>query len=176
MTIEIRSQGQGQGTTASTGSAVTTASTTGCDLGVADLPRGGPGYARRLGDAVVAAVLRSPAHRLLSGRFLLLTYDGRRTGRHYTLPVRYAPHGRHLVVVPARDPTKQWWRNLRKRAPIETVLRGSVRHGHGEVLGESAAAFPLATYMLRFPRAARTLVDQPLVVDLDLVEDHPSAA
>ena len=129
---------------------------------------------RRFGNAIVAAVLRSPVHWLLSGRILLLTYEGRRTGRHHTVPVMYAQHGQRLVVVPARAATKQWWRSLRDRAPFEVVLRGSLRHGHGAVLGGSAAAYPLATYLLRFPRAARALVDQQLIVELDFDDDDQS--
>ena len=42
---------------------------------------------------LVRAVLRSPAHRLLSGSVLLLTYTGRRSATRYTIPVQYHRDG-----------------------------------------------------------------------------------
>ncbi len=42
------------------------------------------------GNAVVLAVLRSRAHRLLSASAIELRYLGRRSGRQYVLPVQYA--------------------------------------------------------------------------------------
>src|SRR3712207_6318731 len=50
------------------------------------------------GNAVVLAVLRSRAHRLLSGSAIELRYTGRRSGRLYVLPVQYAGTGDRLVV------------------------------------------------------------------------------
>ena len=57
---------------------------------------------------VVRAVLRSRAHRLLSGSFLLLEYTGRRTRNRYVLPVGYVPSGGDgdLVVVAGQYATK----------------------------------------------------------------------
>ena len=42
---------------------------------------------------LVRAVLRSPAHRLLSGFLLLFTFPGRRSRKAYTIPVQYARSG-----------------------------------------------------------------------------------
>jgi len=44
---------------------------------------------RPQGNSVVLAVLRSSAHRLLSGMAVELRYTGRRSGRQYVLPVQY---------------------------------------------------------------------------------------
>jgi hypothetical protein len=43
------------------------------------------------GHGPVLAVLRSPAHRLLSGMAIELRYTGRRSGREFTLPAQHAP-------------------------------------------------------------------------------------
>ena len=40
-------------------------------------------------NGVVRLLLRSPLHSLLSGRLMLLTYEGSRTGRTYAIPVAY---------------------------------------------------------------------------------------
>src|SRR5829696_2163205 len=70
---------------------------------------------RPRGNAVVLAVLRSPAHRLLSGVTVAFRYTGRRTGRQYVLPVQYARDGSRLVVFPQDPNSKTWWRNFRTR-------------------------------------------------------------
>ncbi|MGE5408195.1 MAG: nitroreductase/quinone reductase family protein [Syntrophothermus sp.] len=83
----------------------------------------------------MAAVLRSPAHRLLSGSLLLLTVTGRRSGRRHTLPVGYARDGDLVYVLVGRYRAKRWWRNLIEPAPVRVRLRG-------EEIAGSAQAFP----------------------------------
>lgn len=73
---------------------------------------------------VVAAVLSSRAHRLLSGSLLLLTYTGRRTGTRRQLPVQYAAYHGRLVVAAADPDRKSWWRNFGDPAPVTVTLRG----------------------------------------------------
>ena len=43
-------------------------------------------------------VLGSRAHRMMSGRLLLLSFTGRRTGRSYTTPVSFVREGTNLLV------------------------------------------------------------------------------
>ena len=45
---------------------------------------------RPQGNSLVLAVLRSPAHRLLSGMAVELRYTGRRSGRVFAPPLQYA--------------------------------------------------------------------------------------
>jgi deazaflavin-dependent oxidoreductase (nitroreductase family) len=71
---------------------------------------------------MVAALLRSPLHGLLSGAFMLLIVTGRRSGREYTVPVNYTREGDGLLISSVRDRT--WWRNLRGGAAVTIVLRG----------------------------------------------------
>lgn len=78
---------------------------------------------------LVGLVLRSPAHRLLSGSLLLLTVTGRRSGRSFTFPVGYAQRGDRLTVTAAWPERKRWWRNLRGGAPVTVLLRGTRRTG-----------------------------------------------
>ena len=70
---------------------------------------------------VVRTLLRSPAHRLLSGSLLLLDDTGRRSGRRYVLPVAYAAAGDDLVVVVGQPASKTWWRNF-DGAPQEPLV------------------------------------------------------
>jgi hypothetical protein len=82
---------------------------------------------------VVRAVLRSPAHGLLSGRLMLLTVTGRRSGRAFTIPVGYHQEGDRLRVNLEWPERKRWWHNLRGGAPVTVGLRGTTRTGIGRV-------------------------------------------
>lgn len=74
---------------------------------------------------VVRAVLRSPAHRLLSGGLLLLTYTGRRSGAAYTIPVGYRRDGTALLITVGWPERKLWWRSLREPgAAVTARVRG----------------------------------------------------
>jgi deazaflavin-dependent oxidoreductase (nitroreductase family) len=69
-------------------------------------------------------LLRSPLHGLASGRVILITYTGRRTGRRITIPVSYRMSGSEISVTVGQHAQKQWWRNLTTESPVELQLRG----------------------------------------------------
>ncbi len=114
-----------------------------------------------LTNAVVAAVLRSPAHRLLSGSTDLLAYEGRRSGQRIVLPTQYARCGDDLVVLVGRPETKRWWRNFTDPWDVDVLVAGEWRAMTGEAFSGadlSHVADPLlAAYLKRLPRAAKTL-------------------
>ena len=113
----------------------------------------------RLANPMVRAVLRSPAHRLLSGRLLLLAYRGHRTGRVYEIPLRYARLGdRRLVVVALRPEGKRWWRSVVSPTSVRLVLRGARLDAVAEVLegdGREAARRAYAKGSARVERLTR---------------------
>ncbi len=77
------------------------------------------------------AVLRSPAHRLASGRLALITYTGRRSGRDYTIPVLYRDKGDEVTIAVGWPERKVWWRNLTgEGGPVRLVVRGHRLEGH----------------------------------------------
>jgi len=73
---------------------------------------------------VLVWLLRSPFHWLASGRVMLITYTGRRTGRRITIPVSYQKSPSEISVTVAMHMQKQWWRNLITESPVELQLRG----------------------------------------------------
>jgi len=89
---------------------------------------------RYVANPIVSAILRSPLHRLLSRRVMLITVVGRRTGRRYTLPVSYVSQGRALDVLVAHRELKVWWRNLEGGAPVELLLDGRMIPARAEAL------------------------------------------
>lgn len=75
----------------------------------------------------VKLLLRSPAHRLLSGNPMLLTFTGRRSGVRRTVPITYLQEGGGVSCFCNADVA--WWKNLRGGAPVELRLRGRIRTG-----------------------------------------------
>jgi hypothetical protein len=112
---------------------------------------------RRLRDGFVAAMLRSPLHRFLSGSLLLISFTGRRTGQEHSRPVMFAEDEGGLIIFVGHPEKKVWWRNLSEGTPVRVRVRGLELEGCGEVVrGDSSLA---ARYIERFPRA-RTAIDE----------------
>jgi hypothetical protein len=106
---------------------------------------------------IMASLLRSPFHGLLSRNTMLITVRGRRTGRRMTTPVNYVRRGDELLTVSFRSRT--WWRNLRGGpTPVELLLAGARRAGQATVVeNEPEVEAGLADLIARSPGAARFL-------------------
>jgi deazaflavin-dependent oxidoreductase (nitroreductase family) len=70
---------------------------------------------------VMRLVLGFPFPTPLSGRLMLLTHTGRRTGRRYRQPVSYVRSG-DVLLTPGGG---RWTRNLRDGEPVTVRLRGT---------------------------------------------------
>src|SRR5215468_7391559 len=90
---------------------------------------------------VIAAVLRSRAHWLLSRALTLITVTGRRNGRCYTIPVGYLEIPDAVIVLVNDAPTKTWWRNYLDGGPVEVLLRGVWRRGEARTLAPDSGEF-----------------------------------
>lgn len=84
----------------------------------------------RTGNRLVAVLLRSPMHRIASGRLALITVTGRRSGRSYTLPIMYERVEGGIEIPVMWPERKRWWRNLRQEADVRVLLSGSELIGH----------------------------------------------
>ena len=116
-------------------------------------------FHNRVMNPVVAAVLRSPLHAAMSRTNALMTCRGRRTGRAYTLPLRYAQDGSGLWIHPAKAGDKRWWRNLEGGAPVTIRLRGRDFSAHAEAIRDDGArvAEGMWAYYRRFPMLAKSM-------------------
>jgi deazaflavin-dependent oxidoreductase (nitroreductase family) len=94
---------------------------------------------QRTGDAIVRFLLRSPLHCLVSGKLLIITVTGRKTGREYANPVGYAEHDGHILIGSAA----RWHRNLRPGTPARIRLRGKDIQADPEVITDEARAADL---------------------------------
>ena len=138
--------------------------------------RGRRGFALRLGDLAVRAILASPLHGLLGERFAVVKMRGLKSGRPVATPVNGRPDGDRYAVVSRRE--RVWWRNLRGGQPAVLHLNGISRPVRGEVI-ESAPQVvdALARHVARYPDDARWLeislgrTGQPLHDDLQRAAD-----
>ena len=105
---------------------------------------------------LVAAILRSPLHPLLSFGLMLISFEGRKTGRRYTFPVGYQRSGATITVLASRARRKSWWRNFREPAPVELLVRGQRLAGVGRALAADSEEFREAVEATfrRLPRLA----------------------
>ena len=91
----------------------------------------------RTANLAVRALLRSPLHRLASGKLALITVTGRRSGRTYTFPVGYERQGDRVEITVGWPERKRWWRNLRDPgAQVRLRLEGLERRGHAIARGD----------------------------------------
>lgn len=105
---------------------------------------------QRLLNTVMRGILRSPLHRVVSGRIVVITVTGRKTGAVYRIPVGYVDHDGALLIGTAGT----WRRNLpaAAEAPVPILLRGRHRQAHAEVItGEARCAELYRAILARNP-------------------------
>lgn len=119
----------------------------------------------RLANPIVRALLRSPAHPLLSGRLLILSYQGRLSGRTFRIPLRYAEtHDGRLVALAVRPERKLWWRSFVEPSLATVTLRSERREATGVVAEGVDRELALGAYLARYPRSARLAREAAVVV------------
>ena len=112
----------------------------------------------RVTNPFVRLILQSPMHPLASGKLILVTYVGRRSGLKHTLPVMYANWEQELIVMVGYHGRKKWWLNLRNEpAPVEIRYRGNpLKASAVAVEGDAEVIAPrLAEYCRKFQSSAR---------------------
>lgn len=94
-------------------------------------------------------ILRSPLHGILSKNFLLITFNGRKSGKVFTTPVSYSQDGSTLYIFSHAD----WWKNLCSETPIGLRLRGKDVQGFPEPIAEDkqTVAAGLMAHLRRSP-------------------------
>lgn len=79
-------------------------------------------FINNLGNRIIKPLLNSPLHFLASGKVMLITFTGRKTGQLYTTPVEYRQDGNVLYVFTHKDHV--WWKNFQDGALVTLRLRG----------------------------------------------------
>jgi F420H(2)-dependent quinone reductase len=92
-------------------------------------------WLRTILNPLAKSILRSPLHGVMSHSLMLITFTGRRSGKHYTTPISYAQQGQTLLLGVGGP----WWKNLRGGAPVQVRLRGKTCAGRAEAWADEAS-------------------------------------
>ena len=102
---------------------------------------------------IIIGLLRSPLHGLFDKNMMLISYNGRKSDKAYTLPVNYVRQNSEVLVMSRRDRT--WWRNLRGGAPVKILMQGQWLSGTAVAIEENeAVAEVLTQFLLAAPQVA----------------------
>ena len=103
---------------------------------------------------LMIALLRSPLHSPMSKSILLITFEGRRSGRTYTLPVSYSREGTTVRCFTSHRNT--WWRNLQGGADVALYVRRTESHGRAEAIHDDPTRIrdAVVAHLTRLPRDA----------------------
>ncbi len=87
-------------------------------------------------NAIMAGLLRSPLHRLLSQSTMLMTYSGRKSGKVYSTPMNYVRtrEAGAEVLITTSYRQRTWWRNLRGGVPVVVRVQGEALKAQAEAL------------------------------------------
>ena len=108
----------------------------------------------RLINPPVRALLRSPLHGLMSRNTLLLSFNGRKTGKLLSTPIGYYEKDNAAHCFTNRS--FLWWKNLTNRQTVQLTIRGRTWHSTSEVEAEDHAkmALQLDAFLRAVPRDA----------------------
>jgi hypothetical protein len=103
---------------------------------------------------IIIWMLYSPLHWILSGITMVINYTGRKTGKHYRLPVGYLRVGDTLLTTSYKR--RKWWRNLRGGAEVTLRLQGKDVAGYSEVVEDDRGVMEgIRAFIEHDPRTAR---------------------
>lgn len=98
-------------------------------------------------------MLRSPFHSSVSQSIMLISFNGRKTGKRYTTPIRYL-RTNDKVIAFTRE---AWWKNLEGQAPVELRIAGQDVRGIPTPINGQQATIHKALYrfLSMFPSDAK---------------------
>ena len=79
-------------------------------------------FLNQFANLIMKPILASPLHIFASGRILLLSVTGRKSGKVYTTPLEYVLEGNEVTVFTQKE--RLWWRNLKGGAEVQLRLKG----------------------------------------------------
>lgn len=115
-------------------------------------------FEHTLVNPVVAAVLRTPLHPLLSRRFAVITWEGRQSASQYSTPIVFRQVDDDTIVLFSSNEHTDWWKNFRGGYPLDVLYRGEWREATGEVRTDEAAVEDHIRWLLSPLSAATRLL------------------
>lgn len=83
-------------------------------------------------NTIMRFILRSPLHWLVSSKIMLISFQGRKSGKVFTTPVSYMQTGNAVTLFTHAT----WWRNLVGGAPVTLQIKGKTRPATTDVIAE----------------------------------------
>jgi F420H(2)-dependent quinone reductase len=102
-------------------------------------------------NTIAIRILRSPLNGLLSHNTLLLSFQGCKSGKTYTIPLRYAQEADTVLCFTHRGNT--WWKNLRGDTPVTVDLKGRSLPGIASAVTDDQTMIEheMYTFLLQLP-------------------------
>ena len=72
----------------------------------------------------VSLIARSFLHFLISHQLLVISFNGRKSGKNFLIPVSFHKHGSSYTCVTLRS--NIWWRNLKEKSSTKIWLKGKL--------------------------------------------------
>lgn len=103
---------------------------------------------------IVRFLLKSPIHQFWSSSLLLITFEGRNSGKKFTTPVRYISIGETVRCFTLSQ--NQWWRNFRGGSDVSLRIKGSEKLYHAVAVENDPAEIEkwLVYYLAKYPQDA----------------------
>lgn len=113
-----------------------------------------PSAVPSLVNTIATTVLHSPLHGWLRHHLLLLSFQGRRSGKTYTIPLSYTQEDEMVLCFTRRK--GNWWKNLRGSIPVTVDLKGRSWQGIASAVADDQATIEceMYTFLLKSPRDA----------------------
>ena len=89
-------------------------------------------------NVIMAGLLKSPIHAVISKNIMLISYTGRKSGIEYTTPVNYwlVNDGDKKLLLTTSKAERVWWRNFLGEQPAALQLRGKRVEALGTVVDD----------------------------------------
>ena len=102
---------------------------------------------------LVVSLLRSRLHGVASRGLMVVSWSGRNSGRHFSIPVGYQQDGDIIMVLLSKPAEKNWWKNFRSPWPAELLIQGRSRTAMGQWVVPGSADFfePVESTLQRLP-------------------------
>ncbi|MBJ89838.1 MAG: hypothetical protein CMO98_08260 [Woeseia sp.] len=90
----------------------------------------------RMLNPLTRLVLKSPLHRLISSKILVLIFPGRVSGKIYSIPLSYLKsNDKELFCI--TDKEYMWWKNLKSCNSIQVLFEGKMHNANITVESEN---------------------------------------
>jgi deazaflavin-dependent oxidoreductase (nitroreductase family) len=81
-------------------------------------------------------IIRSPLHAIMSSKYAIIEFRGRKSGRIYRTPVAYVRDGDRILM----STDSPWYRNVAGGAPVRMVVRGRTVVGTADTVTDADAS------------------------------------